>query len=63
MIPIFCREKDNLWQKTDKLSFQQKLLSTDKWLDDSKVTHCLGCNAEFTFTLRKVTKTSIGLAL
>ena len=48
------REKDTLWQKTDRLAHQHKLHVTEKWMDNNIVTNCLGCNAEFSFTLRKV---------
>ena len=48
------REKDSLWQKTDRLAHQHRLHMTEKWMDGSTVTNCLGCNSEFSFTLRKV---------
>ncbi len=43
-----------MWQKTDKLKFQQKLRATDKWMDSAEVDFCLGCRAEFTIIVRKV---------
>lgn len=49
-----CREKDNLWQQTDRLTYEQKMQSTAKWMDEKSVTHCLGCKTEFTFMVRKV---------
>ena len=48
------RDKDQLWQKTDKLQYIQKLMASGKWLDDSDVKKCMSCNAEFSWMLRKV---------
>ena len=47
------KEKDSLWKKTDKLSYQQKLQAKDKWLDEKNVSQCMGCKNDFSFTLRK----------
>ncbi|XP_071152759.1 FYVE and coiled-coil domain-containing protein 1-like isoform X1 [Mytilus edulis] len=47
------RDKDSLWQKTDQLSYEQKLQAKDKWLDEKDITHCMQCRTEFSFTIRK----------
>uniref|UniRef100_A0A3B4AR01 FYVE and coiled-coil domain-containing protein 1 n=1 Tax=Periophthalmus magnuspinnatus TaxID=409849 RepID=A0A3B4AR01_9GOBI len=48
------RDKDALWQKTDALEFEQKLRSEERWwLMDKEATHCLGCQGQFTWWLRK----------
>lgn len=48
------RDKDALWQKTDALEFEQKLRSEERWwLVDKEATHCLGCQGQFTWWLRK----------
>ena len=31
-----------------------KVKADDRWMDDSEVSHCLSCKAEFSFLLRKV---------
>ncbi|GAB1606653.1 FYVE and coiled-coil domain-containing protein 1-like [Argonauta hians] len=47
------REKDHLWKQTDKLAYHRRLEASKKWMDNSEVSNCLGCNAVFSFTLRK----------
>uniref|UniRef100_A0A8C6T380 FYVE and coiled-coil domain-containing protein 1 n=1 Tax=Neogobius melanostomus TaxID=47308 RepID=A0A8C6T380_9GOBI len=48
------RDKDTLWQKTDALEFEQKLRSEERWwLMDKEATHCLGCQGQFTWWLRR----------
>ncbi|XP_069120425.1 FYVE and coiled-coil domain-containing protein 1-like isoform X2 [Argopecten irradians] len=47
------REKDTLWQKSDKLAHHQKEKAKEKWMDDKAVLNCLGCKTEFSFTVRK----------
>ncbi|VDI05792.1 Hypothetical predicted protein, partial [Mytilus galloprovincialis] len=47
------RDKDSLWQKTDQLSYEQKLQAKDKWLDEKDITQCMQCRTEFSFTIRK----------
>lgn len=48
------RDKDALWQKTDALEFEQKLRSEERWwLVDKEATHCLGCQGQFTWWLRR----------
>ncbi|XP_072295506.1 FYVE and coiled-coil domain-containing protein 1 isoform X2 [Eucyclogobius newberryi] len=48
------RDKDALWQKSDALEFEQKLRSEERWwLMDKETTHCLGCQGQFTWWLRK----------
>ena len=49
------REKDQLWKKTDKLEFEQKVKAAGKWMEDKESTQCLGCHTEFSFIVRKVT--------
>ena len=48
------REKAELWKKADDMEFEIKVKADDRWMDDSEVSHCLGCKAEFSFLLRKV---------
>ncbi|XP_070764455.1 FYVE and coiled-coil domain-containing protein 1 [Enoplosus armatus] len=48
------RDKDALWQKSDALEFEQKLRAEERWwLVDKEATHCLGCQGQFTWWLRK----------
>uniref|UniRef100_A0AAV2KUW6 FYVE zinc finger domain-containing protein n=1 Tax=Knipowitschia caucasica TaxID=637954 RepID=A0AAV2KUW6_KNICA len=48
------RDKDALWQKSDALEFEQKLRSEERWwLMDKEATHCLGCQGQFTWWLRR----------
>uniref|UniRef100_A0A673AAD2 FYVE and coiled-coil domain-containing protein 1 n=1 Tax=Sphaeramia orbicularis TaxID=375764 RepID=A0A673AAD2_9TELE len=48
------RDKDALWQKTDALEFEQKLRAEERWwLVDKEATHCLGCQGQFTWWLRR----------
>ncbi|XP_039984518.1 FYVE and coiled-coil domain-containing protein 1 [Xiphias gladius] len=48
------RDKDALWQKSDALEFEQKLRSEERWwLVDKEATHCLGCQGQFTWWLRR----------
>ncbi|KAK2907791.1 FYVE and coiled-coil domain-containing protein 1 [Channa argus] len=48
------RDKDALWQKSDALEFEQKLRAEERWwLVDKEATHCLGCNGQFTWWLRR----------
>ncbi|XP_064643484.1 FYVE and coiled-coil domain-containing protein 1-like isoform X3 [Lineus longissimus] len=47
------KEKDTLWQRSDKLEFKQRIKAAETWMDDTNVTHCLGCRSEFSFMLRK----------
>lgn len=51
---VHFREKAELWQKADDMEHEIKLKADDRWMDDSEVSHCLGCKAEFSFLLRKV---------
>lgn len=44
------REKDALWQKSDALEFEQKLRDEETERD---VNHCLGCQSQFSWWLRK----------
>ena len=36
------------------MEHENKVKADDRWMDDSEASHCLGCQAEFTFLLRKV---------
>ncbi|XP_048411958.1 FYVE and coiled-coil domain-containing protein 1 isoform X3 [Stegostoma tigrinum] len=47
------RDKDALWQKTDALEFEQKLRAETRWLGDKEVNHCLDCQSQFTWWLRR----------
>ncbi|KAM4605105.1 FYVE and coiled-coil domain-containing protein 1-like [Polymixia lowei] len=44
------REKDELWQKSDALEFEQKLREEEEERD---VNYCLGCHSQFSWWLRK----------
>ena len=43
-----------MWQKADDMEHEIKVKADDRWMDDSEVSHCLGCKTEFSFLLRKV---------
>ena len=47
-----CRDKDELWQKSDALEFEQKLREEETERD---VNHCLDCHSQFSWWLRKYT--------
>ncbi|XP_014914464.1 FYVE and coiled-coil domain-containing protein 1 [Poecilia latipinna] len=48
------KDKDALWQKSDALEFEQKLRAEERWwLVDKEATHCLGCNEQFTWWVRR----------
>ncbi|XP_029683775.1 FYVE and coiled-coil domain-containing protein 1 isoform X1 [Takifugu rubripes] len=48
------RDKDALWQKSDALEFEQKLRAEERWwLLDKETTHCLDCQSQFTWWLRR----------
>ncbi|XP_067417844.1 FYVE and coiled-coil domain-containing protein 1 isoform X2 [Emydura macquarii macquarii] len=47
------RDKDALWQKSDALEFQQKLSEEQRWLGDTEVNRCLGCQREFSWMMRR----------
>ncbi|KAM9848800.1 FYVE and coiled-coil domain-containing protein 1 isoform 1-T4 [Aulostomus maculatus] len=48
------RDKDALWQKSDALEFEQKLRAEERWwLVDKEATHCLGCQGQFTWWIRR----------
>ncbi|XP_005104668.1 FYVE and coiled-coil domain-containing protein 1 [Aplysia californica] len=47
------KDKDDLWQRTDQLVDEQKRKATDRWQDNSMVTHCPQCNTEFSLFVRK----------
>ncbi|XP_054646559.1 FYVE and coiled-coil domain-containing protein 1 isoform X2 [Dunckerocampus dactyliophorus] len=47
------RDKDALWQKSDALEFEQKLRAEERWWLDKEATHCLGCQGQFTWWLRR----------
>lgn len=48
------KDKDALWQKSDALEFEQRLRAEERWwLVDKEATHCLGCNEQFTWWVRR----------
>lgn len=48
------KDKDALWQKSDALEFEQKLRAEERWwLVDKEATHCLDCQSQFTWLLRR----------
>uniref|UniRef100_A0A4W3ISH6 FYVE and coiled-coil domain-containing protein 1 n=1 Tax=Callorhinchus milii TaxID=7868 RepID=A0A4W3ISH6_CALMI len=47
------KDKDALWQKSDALEFEQKLRTEARWLGDREVNHCLDCQSQFTWWLRR----------
>ncbi|XP_071103963.1 FYVE and coiled-coil domain-containing protein 1-like isoform X1 [Haliotis cracherodii] len=47
------KDKDQLWQKTDQLAYQQKVQAKETWMDNSTATNCLKCKAEFSIWLRR----------
>lgn len=50
----YIRDKDALWQKSDALEFEQKLRAEERWwLVDKEATHCLSCQGQFTWYLRR----------
>lgn len=54
LVRVSCREKDILWQKSDALEFEQKQRAEEQWwLVDREATHCLSCNSQFMWWLRK----------
>ena len=53
-LTFLCREKSELWKKADAMEHEIKVKADDRWMEDSEVSHCLDCNAEFSFLLRKV---------
>lgn len=51
---LYIRDKDALWQKSDALEFEQKLRAEERWwLVDKEITHCLDCQSQFTWWLRR----------
>ncbi|KAM9832660.1 LOW QUALITY PROTEIN: FYVE and coiled-coil domain-containing protein 1 [Neosynchiropus ocellatus] len=48
------RDKDTLWKKSDALEFEQKLRAEERWwLVDKDITHCLGCQSQFSWWMRR----------
>ncbi|XP_035377198.1 FYVE and coiled-coil domain-containing protein 1 isoform X3 [Electrophorus electricus] len=48
------RDKDTLWQRSDALEYKQKLRAEEEWwLVDREASHCLGCQSQFSWWLRK----------
>ncbi|XP_029445523.1 FYVE and coiled-coil domain-containing protein 1 isoform X2 [Rhinatrema bivittatum] len=47
------RDKDALWKKSDALEFEQKIRAEERWLGDIEVNHCLDCQKQFSWMLRK----------
>ncbi|XP_072020526.1 FYVE and coiled-coil domain-containing protein 1-like isoform X2 [Amphiura filiformis] len=47
------KEKDTLWQWTDKLEHQRKLKASERWLEDKEVVKCMQCEVEFGIMVRR----------
>ncbi|XP_022084597.1 LOW QUALITY PROTEIN: FYVE and coiled-coil domain-containing protein 1-like [Acanthaster planci] len=47
------KDKDTLWQWTDKLDYQRKMKASERWIDDSEVTQCMQCHVEFSLIVRR----------
>ncbi|XP_033624733.1 FYVE and coiled-coil domain-containing protein 1-like isoform X1 [Asterias rubens] len=47
------RDKDTLWQWTDKLDYQRKMKASERWIDDNEVTHCMQCRIQFSMIVRR----------
>lgn len=47
------KEKDMLWKHSEKLAHQQKIQVTDRWMEDTETSTCLGCKTAFSFMVRK----------
>eukprot|EP00057_Strongylocentrotus_purpuratus_P002221 XP_003724076.1 PREDICTED: FYVE and coiled-coil domain-containing protein 1 isoform X2 [Strongylocentrotus purpuratus] len=47
------KEKDTLWQRTEKLEYNRKMKASERWMDDRQVTQCMSCLCEFGLTVRK----------
>jgi len=54
LIFISVRDKDNLWQKSNKLSNERRVRRSNCWRNSADILKCMACNADFTVTLRKV---------
>ena len=48
----FSREKDCLWQRSDRLLHLQRVQATGQWVDDGTIRDCLGCRTRFTLFVR-----------
>ncbi|XP_033099634.1 FYVE and coiled-coil domain-containing protein 1-like isoform X2 [Anneissia japonica] len=47
------REKDTLWQRTEKLDYLFKQKASERWLEDKDVKNCMQCDTEFGLTVRR----------
>lgn len=47
------KDKDALWQKSDALEFEQKVRAEERWVTDKEAPHCLDCQGQFTWYLRR----------
>ncbi|ELU16347.1 hypothetical protein CAPTEDRAFT_170331, partial [Capitella teleta] len=47
------KDKDSLWQKTDRLEFEQRIQASKVWMENDSVTHCMDCSLEFSLIRRK----------
>ena len=47
------KEKADLWQKADKLEYENMLKSNAMWIDDKNCEHCMSCSSQFSMMLRK----------
>ena len=48
------KEKADLWQKADKLEYENMLKTNAMWIDDSAISNCMSCKSGFSLMLRKV---------
>lgn len=47
------REKDCLWQRSDRLLHLQRIQATDQWLADGSIADCQSCQTRFTIFVRR----------
>jgi hypothetical protein len=47
------KEKADLWQKADKLEYENMLKSNAMWIDDKSCENCMSCSSQFSMMLRK----------
>ncbi|XP_038077168.1 FYVE and coiled-coil domain-containing protein 1-like [Patiria miniata] len=47
------KDKDTLWQWTDKLDHQRKVKASERWIEDSEATYCMQCRVEFSLMVRR----------
>ncbi|XP_046649469.1 FYVE and coiled-coil domain-containing protein 1-like isoform X2 [Daphnia pulicaria] len=47
------KEKDCLWQRSDRLLHLQRIQATDQWLADGSIRDCQSCQSRFTIFVRR----------